>query len=88
LVEENRRSGVGCLFCASWSDEVGGGDAEGDLGECVSFFFFSTFLVQCKGTALADLGSVERYDRDRREYNCVFAAGEGEWLSGRHVRCQ
>lgn len=63
-------SGVDCLFCASWSnhDEVGGGDTEGDLGECISFFF-STFLVECKVTAVADLGSVERYDRDRREYN-------------------
>ena len=52
------------------------------MRECLSFFSFSTFLVECKGTAEADLGSVERYDRDRREYNCVFDAGEGrvvEW---------
>jgi hypothetical protein len=52
------------------------------LGECVSFFSFSTFLVECKGTAEADLGSVERYDRYRREYNFFFDAGEGrvvEW---------
>jgi hypothetical protein len=57
------------------------------LGERISFFL-STFLVECKGTAAADLGSVERYERDRREYNWVFDAGEGRVARGRYITCQ
>ena len=59
------------------------------MGECISFFF-STFLVECKGTAVADLGSVERYERDRQEYNWVFDVGEGRVVEGGggYVSCQ